>query len=120
MRDYIKFMDAGLRQYGSDMFAIRGLASELKRAGFEDVRDTTHKCPMGTWPLDKRLRMCGSLLKTCTLDGLRGLSRRPLIALGWTPLQIEMFLVDVRKAIMNNNIHAYYTYHVVYGRKPGP
>ncbi|KAK1754005.1 Phosphoethanolamine N-methyltransferase [Echria macrotheca] len=118
VRDYIKYMEAGMRAYGAELHAVRSLAAELREAGFEDVRSTTHKAPIGLWPLDRRLRICGALLQTAFLDGLRGLSRRPLTALGWTQLQIEMFLVDVRKALSNQTIHAYLPFHDVYARKP--
>ena len=90
----------------------------MAAAGFEDVHRTTHKCPLGAWPRDERLRYCGLFLRTSIMDGLRGLSRRPLLALGWTPLQIEMFLVEVRKAVADEGVHAYCTLHVVHGRKP--
>ena len=111
-------MAAGMRALGSDVHAVRTLPDDLRAAGFEDVRATTHKCPLGVWPRDKRLRFCGLFLRTAIMDGLRGLSRRPLTALGWTQLQIEMFLVDVRKALMDSGVHAYMTLHVVHGRKP--
>ncbi|KAK0644278.1 S-adenosyl-L-methionine-dependent methyltransferase [Cercophora newfieldiana] len=117
-RDYIKYMEQGMQAFGADVYAIRSLPEELNAAGFEDVQTTTHKCPLGLWPRDKRLRLCGLFLRTAFMDGLRGVSQRPLAAMGWTQLQIEMFLVDVRKAIMDPNIHAYFTFHVVYGRKP--
>jgi hypothetical protein len=58
------------------------------------------------------------LLRTAFLDGLPGASHRPLIALGWTRPEIEAFLPGVREAIMDSKIHAYFTFHVVYGRKP--
>ncbi len=118
LRNYINYMGAGLKAYEADVHAVRTLPEEMKEAGFDEVRVITHKCPLGVWPLDKRLRLCGLFLQTSCMDGLRGISRRPLTALGWTQLQIEMFLVDVRKAIMDPNIHAYLQYHVVYGRKP--
>ncbi|KAK0616521.1 S-adenosyl-L-methionine-dependent methyltransferase [Immersiella caudata] len=118
LRDYIKFIKDGMRNFGADIHAIRTLPEELTAAGFEDVRLTTHKCPLGLWPRDKRLRLCGLFLRTAFMDGLRGVSQRPLKALGWTQLQIEMFLVDVRKAIMDPHIHAYFTFNVVCGRKP--
>jgi len=118
LRDYIRYMEAGLRAYGSELHAIRTLADELKEVGFDDVQTTTHKAPVGLWPLDRRLRLCGFFLKTAVTDGLRGVSRRPLMALGWTQLQIEMFLVDVRKALSNQNIHCYMLFRSVYGRKP--
>jgi hypothetical protein len=111
-------MTAGMRALGSDLHAVLTIPDEMAAAGFEEVKTTTHKCPIGLWPRDKRLRLCGLFLRTAIMDGLRGLSRRPLTALGWTQLQIEMFLVDVRKATMDANFHSYFTFHSVYGRKP--
>ncbi|KAJ4287419.1 hypothetical protein N0V88_007691 [Collariella sp. IMI 366227] len=94
LRDYINYMSAGLRALGSDVYAITSLPHTLSAAGFEDVTTTTHKAPLGLWPQDNRLRICGLFMRTAIMDGLRGLSRRPLMALGWTMLQIEMFLVE--------------------------
>ncbi|KAK3347149.1 S-adenosyl-L-methionine-dependent methyltransferase [Lasiosphaeria hispida] len=117
-RDYISFLEAGLHALGSELHAVRTLPEDLRAAGFVDVEAAAHKCPLGLWPRDRRLRLCGLFLRTAVMDGLRGLSRRPLVALGWTQLQIEMFLVDVRKAVMDGKVHAYFGFHVVYGRKP--
>lgn len=118
-RDFLSFMDEGLRALGGDLNAVVGLPAEMAAAGFEDVRAVVHKCPLGVWPRDGRLRLCGMFLRTAIMDGLRGLSGRPLgMGLGWTPLQIEMFLVEVRKAVMDARYHTYFPLHVVYGRKP--
>jgi hypothetical protein len=103
---------------GSQAHAILTLPERMRAAGFADVRKTTHKCPVGVWARDKRMRFCGLFLRTALMDGLRGLSRRPLTALGWTPVQIEIFLVEVRKAVMEQGVHAYFTLNVVRGRKP--
>jgi hypothetical protein len=118
LRDYLNYMAAGMRALGSDLYSVHSLSDSFTEAGFVDVRKTTHKCPVGVWPRDKRLRCCGMFMRTVIMDGLRGLSRRPLMALGWTQLQIEMFLVDVRKAVMDEGVHAYVALHVVHGRKP--
>ncbi|AEO59106.1 hypothetical protein MYCTH_2119394 [Thermothelomyces thermophilus ATCC 42464] len=118
LRDYINFIIAGLRVLGSDGHAVLRMPERMRAAGFEDVRRTTHKCPLGAWPRDRRLRFCGLFLRTALMDGLRGLSHRPLTALGWTQLQIEMFLVDVRKALMESSVHAYFTLYMIHGRKP--
>lgn len=106
-----------MRVLGSDLNSALTLPEELKVAGFDGIRHITHKCPIGVWPLERRLRLCGLFMRTILMDSLRA-SRRPLLALGWTQLQIEMFMVDVRKAITDEKMHAYLTYHVVYGRKP--
>ncbi|KAK0668461.1 S-adenosyl-L-methionine-dependent methyltransferase [Cercophora samala] len=118
LRDYLKYMAAGLGVLGSEMHAIHKMPDELAQAGFEEIKKTTHKAPIGMWPKDKRLRLCGLFLRTAMMDGLRGVSQRPMAALGWTPLQIEMVLVNVRKALMDPKVHAYFTFHVVYARKP--
>ncbi|KAK4182825.1 S-adenosyl-L-methionine-dependent methyltransferase [Podospora australis] len=118
LRDFLSFMEAGLRILGSEMHAIRKLPEELEEAGFTEITKKVHKAPIGMWPKDKRLRLCGLFLRTAMMDGLRGLSHRPLTALGWTQLQIEMVLVDVRKALMDPNVHAYFGFHAIYARKP--
>jgi hypothetical protein len=111
-------MAAGMRVLGSDIHAVTTVPDEMRAAGFVDVHTTTHKVPIGLWPRDKRLRLCGLFMRTSIMDGLRGVSRKPLAALGWTQLQIEMFLVEVRKAVMEEGVHAYMGLKIVHGRKP--
>ena len=118
-RDFMDYLDQGLRALGSDLNSIVALPDELRAAGFEDVQVTTHKCPVGIWPRDKRMRLCGLFLRTAIMDGLRGLSKRPFgTGLGWKPVQIEIFLVEVRKAVMDGRFHTYFPFHDVYARKP--
>lgn len=118
-RDFIAFLDQGLRALGGDLNAVLGVPAEMTAAGFEDVKVVVHKCPIGVWPRDSRLRLCGLFLRTAIMDGLKGLSGRPFgTGLGWTQLQIEMFLVEVRKAVMDGRHHTYFPFHVIYGRKP--
>ncbi|AEO64379.1 uncharacterized protein THITE_2041902 [Thermothielavioides terrestris NRRL 8126] len=118
LRDFISYIAAGVRALGSDVYAVLALPDAMRGAGFADVRRATLKLPLGPWPRDPRLRCCGLLTRTVMMEGLRGVSARPLAALGWTPLQIEMFLVDVRKALMDESVHVYFELHVVYGKKP--
>jgi SAM-dependent methyltransferase len=118
-RDFMGFLDQGLRALGSELNAILDVPDELRAAGFEEVNVIQHKCPIGVWPREKRLRLCGLFLRTAIMDGLRGLSKRPFgTGLGWTQVQIEMFLIEVRKCVMDSEFHTYFPLHVVYGRKP--
>ena len=118
-RNFLTYLEQGMRAMGSELHAIHGIADQLTEAGFEDVQTVVHKCPLGVWPRDKRLRLCGLFLRTAIMDGLRGFAQRPLASgLGWTPIQIEIFLMDVRKSVMDSSFHTYYPFHVVYGRKP--
>jgi len=120
LRDYLGYLAQGMGMFadGSDLHAVRTLPDELRAAGFENVQSIRHKCPLGPWPAEKRLRTCGMYLSAAFLDGLSGVSTKPLLALGWTQAEIEVLLFDVREAIMDPTIHAYFAFHVVYGRKP--
>jgi SAM-dependent methyltransferase len=119
VRDWFYYMEQGMRALGSDLHAILQLPEALRAAGFEDVRVVTMKCPMGPWPKDRRLRYAGLFLRMALEDGLRGLSHRPLgTGLGWKEVQIEMFLLEVRRAIHDNSIHSFWPLHVVYARRP--
>lgn len=123
-RDYMRFMQDGLAALGSDMHGILYVEDELAQAGFENVSRQSFKCPTGPWPKKRRLQECGFVLRDCILWGLVGLSRKPLRdGLGWTPLQIEMHLVDVRKSLSAEvnglpKYHSYYPYSCIFARKP--
>ncbi len=129
--DFVRYVGMGLRASrqlaGGDFLDARVdtaalLARELRAAGFAGVKTTTIRVPLGDWPRARHLQRAGMLMRTALLDGLRGWACRPLGTtaggLGWTPTQIEIFLVDVRKAIMDPNVHAYFSLQVTYAQKP--
>ncbi|KAH7375315.1 S-adenosyl-L-methionine-dependent methyltransferase [Plectosphaerella cucumerina] len=115
---WLEYLAAGMAARGSDLFGIRSVAAEMRAAGFRGVTDESRKCPVGEWPADSHRRFCGSLLSHCILTGLPGLSARPFAALGWTPTEVEVFLVSVREHVKTTAFHAYLPYRTVYGRKP--
>lgn len=92
----------------------------MKDVGFVDVVQRTYKIPVNTWPTDKRLNDLGKWSESNWLEALSGWSYKPLLALGWSKPEIEVFLVDVRKSIQDRNVHAYMDFFVVTGRKPMP
>ena len=124
LRDFIAYLQMGLQQSQqlAGEFLSDELPHELRYAGFEGVRTVVHKCPIGTWPKSQELRRCGMLLQGAILEGLKGWAYRPLGVtaggLGWTPTQIEMFLIEVRKAVMDPLVHAYFPMQVTYAYKP--
>ncbi|KAI3573573.1 S-adenosyl-L-methionine-dependent methyltransferase [Fusarium oxysporum f. sp. albedinis] len=72
-------------------------------AGFVDVTEKVYKLPLNGWPKDRRLKRFGELWHA---------------NMGWTKEQIEVNLVDVRKALADQRMHSYEKFYVVYGRKP--
>lgn len=110
--------------FGADIDSIRYVEPELVQAGFTGLWRKGLKCPVGPWAKKQRLQECGHILRDVIMWGLNGLARRPFRdGLGWTQLQIEMFLVEVRKSISEevNGLprhHTYFPYHALYAQKP--
>lgn len=99
------------------------IANKLKRwyeqAGFVDVHEEIYKLPVNSWPKDPQFKMLGRFTESNWLDGLQAFSLQMFQkGLGWTKDEIEVYLVHVRKAISDRNVHAYHKIYVVWGRKP--
>ncbi|KID67733.1 hypothetical protein MAN_04491, partial [Metarhizium hybridum] len=123
-RDFLNYLAAGLEALGSDLYGIQYVERELLEAGFQELHYQDLKCPLGPWAKLLRLQECGHLLRDIVNSGLEGLTRRPFRdGLKWTPLQIQMFLIDVRKDVnqVENGIppfHSYFPFRSIYARKP--
>ncbi|KAH6975691.1 methyltransferase [Ilyonectria destructans] len=123
-RDFISYLEAGMANLGSDMHGILKAEEELAAAGFEDLRVKHLKCPVGPWAKKKKLQECGYVLRDVLMAGVNGLARKPFReGLKWTDIQIELFLVQVRKAITEESnglpkFHSYYPFRSVCCRKP--
>ncbi|CAI4215471.1 unnamed protein product [Parascedosporium putredinis] len=121
LRDFFFHLSQGLLALGADLHAITHVADDLRELGFEKVTQTTLKCPIGVWPKKRELSDCGQLLKTVIIDGLKGMARKPFVhGLGWTMMQLEMFLVEVRKATADVSFHTFLPFHAIHARKPLP
>ncbi len=119
VRDFLRFLADGLRVLGSDLHGVVRADAELRAAGFASISRRILKCPLGAWPRDRTLRLCGVFQRAAFMDGLPGLTKRPFgDALCWTKIQIEIFLLDVRRHIASDAFHTYFPLHVIYGQKP--
>ena len=77
-------------------------------AGFEDVQEHVTKWPVNTWPKGRSLKEMGKLTMINMYDGLEGFTFRLWErALGKTMGETEVFLVDVRKDLLDRKIHSY-------------
>ncbi|KAI1372270.1 S-adenosyl-L-methionine-dependent methyltransferase [Hypoxylon crocopeplum] len=107
---------------GLDIHCIQSVESYprwLREAGFIHVREVVLKAPIGTWSTDPHQAKIGLYNRNMIYDGLHGFSIRPFThGLGWTPEEVEVYLVDVRKALLNSTAHIYLPFHSVYAQKP--
>ena len=85
------------------------LKSRMETAGFVNVTTKEFKCPIGTWPADRKLREIGAFQLVAMLDGLQGLTIKLWTAfIGWQEQEIEVFLAKLRAEWRNSKIHSYW------------
>ncbi|KAL2678461.1 hypothetical protein Neosp_009207 [[Neocosmospora] mangrovei] len=74
----------------------------LKETGFVDIHEKIYKIPINGWPKNRRLKSYGLLHRVK----------------GMTKEEIEVNLIDVRRALADHRMHGYQKFYVVWGRKP--
>ncbi|KAL2063168.1 hypothetical protein VTL71DRAFT_6240 [Oculimacula yallundae] len=82
----------------------RGWMIEL---GFEDVKEKIFEVPINTWPRGRKQKELGLWWQADLLEALGASTAILTRAMGWTPEQVEVHLVQVRKDIKNRAVHGY-------------
>jgi hypothetical protein len=115
----VNLIREGLARFGVEMNAAEHNEGRLREAGFTDITHNIKKVPVGSWPRDAALKTVGMYTRTVIYDGLQAITLRPLTrGLGWTPEEVELFLVNVRKDLLDTSVHSFVYFHTLYGRKP--
>ena len=116
---YTELCLEGFRTFGIDPLSMEHNADLLRESGFEDVQEKVWKVPIGIWPRDPKLKKAGLYNRAMLYDALQAVSLAPLTrGLKWSPQEVEVFLVEVRKSLLDSSAHTYLTFHSVYGQKP--
>ncbi|OIW32793.1 methyltransferase type 11 [Coniochaeta ligniaria NRRL 30616] len=91
----------------------------MEEAGFVDITVWEHKCPIGSWPADPRLKTLGQFSRLVLESDAEGYVLYMWNAvMGWSPTEIQVYLAHLRRQVRDDNVHALYRQRVVYGRKP--
>ncbi|KAF5022707.1 hypothetical protein F66182_5255 [Fusarium sp. NRRL 66182] len=91
----------------------------FQEAGLQNITERKVKVPIGTWAKNKELKQWGAWNRQFLLQGLEGFSIRSLTELlGWEYEKAQVFLVDMRKEILNPDLHSYVFVTSVCGQKP--
>jgi len=97
----------------------RLLEGWVKDAGFKNVHHEMRKLPLGTWPVDAKLKQIGALNMLQLLDGLEAFTVASFThILGWTLEEVKAFLVEVRKDAKKRSVHMLCEWHIVYAQRP--
>jgi hypothetical protein len=116
---WLNQMKESLGNLGLDLLGVNKHVQYLKDAGFVNIEQRMFKIPIGTWPKNKTLKMVGLYGRMMCYDGLETISIGPMTkGSGWSIEQVQVFLVKIRKALMDHSVHCYLPFYVTYGQKP--
>ncbi|KAK0114155.1 hypothetical protein ONS95_013657 [Cadophora gregata] len=91
----------------------------MRDAGFIYVTTRIFHVPIGRWPKNKMLKMVGLFWRAILLDGAQSIALGPLTrGLKWSREQVEMRLMEVRKAYTDEWVHSHMPLYIIYGQKP--
>ncbi|KAE8153371.1 S-adenosyl-L-methionine-dependent methyltransferase [Aspergillus avenaceus] len=92
----------------------------LQEASFTNICTFEKPCPLGTWPKDPRLKEICRYFRAQFLWGAADGYSMALFTRfgGWTPVEVEVLLAQVRKEIKGNNMHVYALCSFVTAEKP--
>jgi hypothetical protein len=116
---YWSLIYEGLGELGVNFHAVTGLADTMRDSGYINVTERVLQIPLGTWAKNKVLKTVGLYWRTILMDGIQAIALGPLTrGCRWNREQVELFLIQVRKAYHDNSCLMYMPLHIIYGQKP--
>ena len=117
--EYWSLINQGLSVLGVDISATLSLASLMAEAGFVNISTRIFHVPIGIWPKNKVLKMVGLYWRTILIDGLQPIALGPMTrGLKFTKDEVDAWLVEVRKAYMDTEVHTHMPLYIICGQKP--
>ncbi|KAJ4025670.1 hypothetical protein NW752_003144 [Fusarium irregulare] len=105
--------------FGGDFCQIRDDVGLVKKAGFEELQVTDFKVPVGGWAKDEKLRRVGQFLRASIENDLEGYTLMSWQKVFGTPCEEhQLFLMQMRKALKDRNVHGYMRVRFIVGKKP--
>ncbi|EFX02118.1 methyltransferase type 11 [Grosmannia clavigera kw1407] len=119
--EFWQLFETGMSKLGRNFSVVKDGTQHraMKKAGFKNIVDKTYKLPLGKWPADTKLAEIGQFALTALLEDLEGYTTflwNKVLEKGEKEFQI--FLMEMRKALKDKNLHTYFTVRYVYGQKP--
>ncbi|KAI8653893.1 hypothetical protein NCS56_01344700 [Fusarium sp. Ph1] len=113
------FNEVGQKMGRTFDFTDRKQEKMAQATGFSRITHQTHKIPVGRWPKDKKKKELGSFVGLSFSQALDGFVKMPLCEiLGWSPEEMQLFGVEMRKALMDPKTQATGCVFSMYGQKP--
>ncbi|KAK4101315.1 S-adenosyl-L-methionine-dependent methyltransferase [Parathielavia hyrcaniae] len=104
---------------GASLGSPKHYKQQMVDAGFENVVQIDYKWPTNPWPKDPKHKEIGAWTQANIMQALQALSIMSFTkGLGWSVIEVETLLAQVRRDVKNKDVHAYWPIIVIYGQKP--
>ncbi|KAF4926052.1 Secondary metabolism regulator LAE1 [Colletotrichum fructicola] len=108
-RVYLQRCYDALEKSGRAFQSIPALRGMMLDIGFRDVTMTKYKWPTNPWAKDAKHKKIGAWNNENLNAGVEAWAMAPFTRVhGWTRVEVQGFLVDVRKDLGDRRIHAYW------------
>ena len=105
---WLEKVGAAALKIGVDVRKPAEFGPMLESAGFVNCHTVPKRWPIGRWPSAKKGKMLGAMGRINVLNALHGVGMGFLGRIeGWTPQEVEMSLIDIRKEINSPNSRFY-------------
>ncbi|CVL09055.1 related to TAM domain methyltransferase [Fusarium mangiferae] len=113
-----KLFEDGSRILGNPFFVHDLQQKAFEEAGLGDIRTVDYKLPVGGWPKDPKLAEIGRFVKFTIENDLEGYTLMMWHdVVQWPRDEYQVFLMSMRRAIRNPEVHSYMVVRYVYGCK---
>lgn len=104
---------------GRTMDPAPSIKGWVEEAGFINTKQEAFKLPVGSWPLDPRLKECGALMGANFTEGVEAFTAALFTdVLGWSPSEVMVLNAGVRRAVKNPAVHPIFDVLVITAQKP--
>ncbi|KAI8261457.1 Secondary metabolism regulator LAE1 [Colletotrichum sp. SAR11_239] len=108
-----------MAKIGRAFQSVPELRQMMVDIGFEDVHFKQYKWPINIWPKDPKYKELGMWENENLNMGFEGFLMGPLTRiLDWSPAEVQVLLIDVRRDLNNRHVHAYWPVYSLWGQKP--
>lgn len=113
------YVHDGLAALNVNFAAVLTLEEKMREAGFVNVSVRMFHVPIGTWPKNRVLKTVGMYWREVLLLGVEPIALGPFTrGLKWSREQVEVFLVDVRRAYGDTKCHSHMPLYIICGQRP--
>jgi SAM-dependent methyltransferase len=113
--EWTRMQDKAAMTLGMPLRIANKLKTWYEQAGFVDVYEETLAIPVNSWARDERFKLLGKFMLWNMVQGVHAWTVEYFVkALGWTAIEVEVYLAHLRNAIADRSVHAYYKVYDLY------